>query len=366
MLKTELKAVLATLGICLIPFAAQADQSMSSSQMKQAPAYVSGEPVKTGQLPAGYNASAAYQCENGWDVFVTGNYVYWLWTQDSLKVAEILPTSLVLGSSESSVYLNPGYKSGFQVGLGFNMPGMDNWNLYSEYTWYRNSTSTSVTNDASHEFTIDSPVQGTTFYYDGTLDAHAKLHFDAVDLLLRRPFYFGRKLTANFGAGLNALWITQKFTTTTSGLRTSVFGDETTAYDATVEQKQTSWGLGPKFGFDTNWILGCGFEIMANISTSLLYTRYEVNGSANGTSGATPFSVAVTNLDGYGTVRPITEAFIGMGWDMGFCDDEFRFGITAGYDFNVYWNYNMKSYARNDNAGNMYLQGLNVGARFDF
>jgi len=367
MLKTELKTVLATLGICLIPFVVQADQSMSSSQMKQAPAYVSGEPVKTGQLPAGYNASAAYQANNGWDLFVTGDYLYWLWSQDSLKVADVLPTTEALGTSESSVFFDPGYKSGFQVGLGFNMPGMDNWNLYSEYTWYRNTNTRSVTNDGSHVFTAVTPLDGTTYYYDGTLSGKAKMHFDALDLLLKRPFYFGRKLTANFGSGLTALWITQKFSTTVSGVRSTTDPETASVVsDSSFSQKQTSWGIGPKFSFESNWILGWGFEIMANLSTSVLYTKYEVNGSASGTAGGTPFSVSVNALNGFGTLRPITEAFIGMGWGIGFCDDEFRIALSAGYDFNVYWDYNMRNFARDNTAGNMYLQGLNVGARFDF
>ncbi len=367
MLNTELKAAVATFGIGLIPFAVQADQSMSTSQTKQTPSYVYGEPVKTGQIPAGYNASAAYQCENGWDVFVTGDYLYWAWQQDSLKVAELVPSEEALGGSQKTMFINPGYASGFQVGLGFNMPGMDNWNLYSKYTWYRNSGSKTVANDVDHLFIAVTPLEGPSYFYDGVFNSKARMHFDAVDLLLKRPFYFGRKLTANFGAGLTALWITQKFTSVIDALRSTT--DDFEISDdlvATIEQKQTSWGLGPKFGFESNWMLGWGFEIMANLSTSLLYTRYEVNGLVSETVDAVPFSIPINNLDGYGTIRPITEAFLGMGWGMGFCDDEFRIGFSAGYDFNVYWDYNMKTYVKNNNAGNMYLQGLNVGARFDF
>ena len=46
------------------------------------------------------------------------------------------------GSGEK-LYINPSYKPGFQVGMGFAMKGMDDWNLYAEYTWYKNTASNS-------------------------------------------------------------------------------------------------------------------------------------------------------------------------------------------------------------------------------
>ncbi len=209
MLNKELKAGLAILG-AMVPFVVQAEQPMSEGQTRggaKQPTHVAGEKVKEGQMPAGYSHSAAYMIDSGWDLYLTADYIYWH-----------------LNREDYGLNQTNSYKSGFQVGLGLNMAGMDNWDLFAEYTWYRNNR--------------DNDTQ--------------KFSYDDLVVTLDRPFYLGKKLTANFACGLRALWIDN-----TSGI-----------YD------QKSWALGPRFGFESNWLLGAGFRIFGNVSESVLYTRY--------------------------------------------------------------------------------------------
>ena len=375
MLENKGKITLSFMGLMSCFLMAHADQSMNGSQMQndsaETPqAYVPGEIIKAGQLPAGYNASATYQCAGGLDVFISADYIYWAWEQDSLQLGSFIPNTVAtpnlagsIGNIED-VFQDPGYASGFQVGLGVSMPGMDDWNLYAEYTWYKN-TDTSSVSTGSRVFRLsevvhrDNPVLETL---KGTVSSTVKMKFDALDVLLKRPFYFGKKLTANFGAGLSALWITQTFDHAMTGLAGPVLNVPINRVNNTT---QTSWALGPKLGLETNWMLGFGLQIMANLSTSVLYARYNLNNEGSATISGVSTSFSGETLHNVGTLRPITEAFLGLGWNRGFCDDSFRFALSAGYDFNVYWDYNMQG-SVGANPGNMYLQGLNIQARFDF
>lgn len=370
MLKNELKAALAIMGTVFVPLFAQADQPMSTSQgQQQQPGYVSGEKIQAGQLPGGYNQSADYMCDNGWDVYLTGDYIWWDWVQDNaMSVGFNGLTGGSLSFDATPANITPGYASGFQVGMGFNMHGMDDWNFYGEYTWYKNSGSRSNVVDFTSAAGLSS--------VDMTASADIHIKYSNADFLLQRPFYFGKKLTANFYTGLRALWITRNGSASAAGtfdiLDGAIASVGAVSFNAT--NKVSSWALGPKFGFDANWLLGYGFKFLSNISTSVLYTRYTENSTVSSVGDITAFaatpsitSSSTLGISNYGTLRPTLEAYLGLGWGSFFCDDSFHFDLSIGYDFNVFFNYvTTASAAGATTPANMYLHGLNVQLRFDF
>ncbi len=280
MLKKELKAALAVVG-AMVPFAAQADQPMAGSQAAPVSTYVAGEEIMDGQLPGGYSQSANYVIADGYDMYLSADYIYWHINREGDGLAK-----------------DGSYSSGFQVGLGVDMKEMDNWNLAGQYTWFQNSG-----NDDSHQYSYN--------------DAH---------LGFCRPFYLGKMLTADFSTSLRGLWVSDQF----------------------KSDHQKSWAVGPRFGFDSNWLLGSGFRLMGDLAQSVLYTRYTQRPGA----------------DGYNTLRSVTESSLGLGWGSYFGDsNDFHFDLTVSYDFNVYWN---QFAQKGNNFDNVYLHGLNVGLRFDF
>ena len=197
-----------------------------------------------------------------------------------------------------------GYRSGFQVGFGVNLEEVDNWSVYGEYTWYRNDR------------------EGLT----------QEFKYDDVHLCLSRPFYLGRRLTANVAGGLRGLWIKSNI----------------------GSYKQNSWAVGPKLMLDTNWLLGKGIKLFINFSESIVYTGY------TNLSGV----LAGDHKGSYGTLRTVTESNAGFGWDSYLGDnEEFHLGLILGYDFNVYWNQHL---TREAVGQNLYLHGLNIGMRLDF
>ncbi len=370
MLKKELMAVLTMIG-AVSPFAIQAD------------------------LIGAYNQDANYKLDNSWDTYFTADFIYWNLRQDSMRTGNLVtPSSLgalgFLNGTNETLFNSGKYKPGIQVGFGFDMNGMDGWDLYFGYTWYQNKESNTA-NAKSDEgivfsFAEDGAPLGITndIVVADSITSKSQYYFNGFDFLLQRPFYFGRKLIANFGVGLKGLWISQTITNSATGVSSYLVG--TAAVGATLPEagitfQQRLWGIGPKFELGTNWILGRGFKIMANMAESVLYTRYitltglPVGGVTEGI--VADLSTTISSRSGacstpsynYDTLRAVTETSLGLGWGSYFGDDnDFHLDITASYEFNIYWNQNMYGMVVNGNgsSGNTYLQGLNIAARFDF
>jgi hypothetical protein len=385
MVKNEMKAALSIMGTVFVPFLVHADQprddtssmsfSIQETKQGQKPGYLSGEKVRTDQIPGLYNQSGAYACADPWDVSFTADYIYWKWQQDALQIGTyITANSTILegfSGNFSNVFQNPGYTSGFQAGMGVNLKGMDDWQLYSEYTWYHNTNNQSFTGTSSNPIVLVYAAyradQSRVAEADvvGTLNTQAKLSFQALDFLVQRPFYFGKKLTANFAAGLRTQWITQRRKMNSPSLTNNEDGLETTNFASS--SKLTSWSLGPKAALDSNWLLGCGFKIMSNIAQSVLYTSYNTKANESGTlESVETYSGSEKGLHNYGTLRPVTETFLGLGWGSYFCGNRAHIDLSIGYDFDVYWDYNMLYATTSQTIGNMYLHGANVQLRFDF
>ncbi len=370
-MKRKLQAALVIMG-AMTPFIAQADQPMNPPAAK--PSYTAGEMVRDGQMPAGYNQSASYVVDNSWDMYFTGNFIYWHLDQDQASLGTLIKdpsTSAAVFASGSGekMFVNPSYKPGFQVGMGFDMKGMDDWNLYAEYTWYKNSASNSIDVASDDIFAMDEdvvPVDGRVVLATA-IDANATFHYNCADLAMQRNFYWGKKLTSKFGCGLRARWINEKTSMTATGLSyassdalLSQYTSESGSVVGSVEQH--SWALGPRFELASNWLLGMGFKIMGDVAGSVLYTRYTEISSSYVEGSALNYA---RSNNGKGTLRAITETSLGLGWGSYFGDNnDYHFDLSAAYEFNVHWNQNYNVHG--SIPGNVYLHGLNVAARLDF
>src|SRR3989339_1035972 len=146
MMKKELSATMIAMSAMIVPLIAQADQPMSGRGSTDSNStYLPGEKVKKGQIPAGYNETASYNCLNPWKLLLTADYIYWSWQQEMMQVGTLIEPTAVgaasfLNGQGDVILQTPGYASGFQVGLGCNLRGMDDWNVYADYTWYKNTS----------------------------------------------------------------------------------------------------------------------------------------------------------------------------------------------------------------------------------
>ena len=370
-----MKAVLILTGV-IAPFAMQADQAMpnsnqmmSNSANTQQASYLPGEMVRDGQMPAGYNQTASFVANGGWDVFFVGDFLYWHLNQDTQDMGTIIDTTssgvaAIVNGDGQSIRFNPSYKPGFQVGMGFNMKGMDNWAVFGEYTWYQNKTSKSVTADSDQVIVAATGLLLDRTVTAGSISGSSRYHYNNGLIAFNRAFYWGKKLTGNFGCGLRGLWVSQHASTTASDLSYVGYTKATLIPESgnlSTKIEQESWALGPRCKLDTNWLLGYGFRLMGEVAGSVLYTRYTENEFSFIESSYANYSKSTNPVN---TLRAITEMSMGLGWGSYFGDNnDFHFDLGAGYDFDVYWNQNL---SMTGSPGNTYIHGLNVSVRLDF
>lgn len=327
-------------------------------------------------MTAAYNAPARIDVRGSWDLYLGASFIYWQPLQDNMEFA-VSSSSTTAGDSLSGttaapisnniVNLSTNYKPGFQVMGGMNFD-YDNWDSSVMYTWFHNTNSSST----------NGPTGGTVWPIIGHPQAAASsfssfynsassswnLKMDIADWVLARSYYVGTKLTCRPYFGARAAWIRQKYNQTYT--RTTA-----TASTATVQNKSTSWGIGPEAGMTANYMFSYGLRAFGDFSGDLLYTRY-------GTSFHQTNTVATYDLKfrekGISTVRAHTMLDLGLGWGSYFDNNNWHFDLMASYGFQIFWNQNMFRHFVDDvmdansniQNGDLYVHGLNITVRFDF
>lgn len=331
-----------------------------------------------------YNQSAMVACENSWDLTFNADYLYWAWEQSFLPVGTITTpegsgSSGLINGTKKVIFQNPGYSSGFQVGLGCNFHGMDDWRFKADYTWYENTSHRTTVPKSGQYLAVASRLIQTPHrlsvgaLLSGHLQTSAQMQFDELDTTLQRMFYQGKWITAQYEMGLKTLWIDQKMQSESSdlffiGTNVPFVVPLSGAFVSSASTK--SWALGPVFASEIHWLLPYGLSVEGDLSLSFVYTSYttlqlSVSGQVIET-GSADFLVSQPNH--YDTVNPILESALGLGWGSYLCNDNLYFKLFVGYDFNVYWSRSIlyALFGDNDSIGNMYLQGLNFKAQIDF
>lgn len=353
-----------------------------------------------------YNAPYGIDVRCGWDLFVTGSFLYWKAAEENLEYGDLSTNTNPSGTGNNFEFNDQAqemgfeYKPGFKVGLGLDFD-YDNWELYAEYTYLHSTISNSTTVNPedlstttihpSWVFNLGSVVN--LFNSDFT-EASAKwnVKLDIGDLELARQYYVGRHLTFRTFASLRAAWIRQTYTATYDN------ENNPTNLQISIEStsKTRSWGIGPRMGVDTKWLFCEGFRLFADASASILFTKYTTDSidqlatqatAAGAPNFGVPFDVTSTYSDNKHLcfLRPQAEMTIGAGWgDYFFCNKWF-FDVEVGYTFNVFWNQNMfhrnitsngpqphvgdgigRAFIYFDREGDLYFHGLTVTARLEF
>jgi len=323
---------------------------------------------------------------DGYSGFVNASFIYWYAKEDGLDSAE----SAVLGTSGQTLLANSStvfqqsfsYDPGFKVGGGV---GGDGWNLYTEYTWLRSNHTTSKdapANDLSISgigvWNVDDWFLQTTALGrspTGTyISSNCKLGFDIIDLLAGNPIYEKKSVKVSGLVGLRTAWIRQNMNISLTQSAESVGAAFLPAQPIQSLNSSHSWGIGPKAGLGTQFILPKGFRIEGLLAASLLYTQFSsmkhtedaVTKLAINSSGIT------TRMGSYSSVRPVMEMNLGIGWEIEFCS-KYSFDLSASYDFTLFWGQNVMRKMLDEYwagtsaaAGDLYLQGLTIDVSFKF
>ncbi|MCB1110061.1 MAG: hypothetical protein KDK64_03705 [Chlamydiia bacterium] len=162
---------------------------------------------------------------------------------------------------------------GFRFGIGHFLGNQD-WDLYLNYTHYDTSDT-----ESTHEL-VDSPNPGGgNFRGISHAKFNAVIDHNALDLTLGKHYFISQKLSFHPFIGVKSAWLDQKYkyqgNDDINALQTAF------AIAGRVHNKVVSkcdwWGIGPKFGMDSEWFLGDGFRLFANLSGALFYSYCDVS-----------------------------------------------------------------------------------------
>lgn len=122
-----------------------------------------------------YNAPARIDVRSSWDLYVTGRFLYWQAREENLEIGLISRNdpegiSVTADTPFTTFYVNNmnvanqrfTYRPGFKIGLGANLDN-DNWDAYTEYTWFHSSTTGRV-NPLTRDTASTPPPNGEYLY----------------------------------------------------------------------------------------------------------------------------------------------------------------------------------------------------------
>lgn len=325
-------------------------------------------------------ATANLQMSRCWDLYSEVTFTFWQPLQKNMEVAMINDTTPVPGVSSLSfnadtLQMSSNFKPGFIVALGL-VTDHDDWDARLQYTWFRSSQSASKSLDPAGAFYLMPIVAAQTpaLISLGTFTSvHSQWHInmDLADLEIGRNTYFGSKLALRPFAALRASWIRQKFETD--------FVDLLPGQNTFLNNfgRSHCWGLGPRIGLNTNWMLGKGASIYGNAGGDILYTQYT---SLFNKSDSTNFVTDVQSFSGFrqnnlGSLRAHIDLELGIAWGSYFACNTWHIDLAAGYIFQAFFDQNMlrnflefgppQAYSVSP-TGDLYLQGLTASVRLDY
>ena len=318
--------------------------------------------------------------------FVDASFTYWYVKEEGMDVAE----SAVLSGGGQTFLSNEGtvfqqffsYEPGFQVGGGIKGDG---WGLSTKYTWVRSKNKTNKSAPTNQTSIPGIGVWNVTDWFLQTtilgksptathLSSDCHLALDIGDLLAENPIYEKKHVKVSGALGLRTVWIRQKMNIAMTQATASIGSLYLPEQPIHSLNNSHSWGIGPKIGLDTQFLLPKGFWVEGQFAASLLYTRFSsikhyeqaVSTIALNANGVT------SRMGSYSAVRPVIESGLGIGWKTD-CWNKYSFDLKASYDFSLFWGQNVIRKMLDEYwtgtqaaASDLYLQGLTVEACFSF
>ncbi|MFA5250071.1 MAG: Lpg1974 family pore-forming outer membrane protein [Parachlamydiales bacterium] len=327
-----------------------------------------GYPVDASQMLGTYNAPARYDVRGAWDVYFTGSFILWQTIEQGLDLGMTSATDANANSSQI-IHSSFNYKPGFKVSLGSNL-GIDEWIASLEYTFFHPKTSSSKSRVSSDPFTLvtfHDPHAGVTDSDLTKISSSWKLGIDLLDLSFARPCYIGTKLTIAPFFGVKGGWMHQR-------LHNHMY---TASYTYYAPSKERTWLIGPRIGFNGNWLLDDGFRFYGNFAASLFYQHFKQSLKEYYIAvGGTTYTYLL-NLPSYinGLINPAIETTLGLAWGTYLWNNKMHLDLLAGYELQVFFNQNMMKVLEEENTssyyavpapGDLMMHGLTVSLRLDF
>lgn len=314
------------------------------------------------------------QVRDGVDLFILGELLCWNAHENGLPFAVVNRGSSQNLSHSKVKTIHSDWDLGLRLALGCNLPH-DGWDL--NLTWLRlNTQSHKHVHSQSNRFIFPSRTQPADPIASSSAaskaHSHWKLLINQLDLDLGREFFVSKWLTLRPHFGIRIDWIHQKWNSTFRN-----FNNTPTPNRVKLEYRDHFWALGPQAGLDTQWGLGQGWSLFADVSGAIIYGFHDIEDKERchpaqfGTTSSGKFVDADSK---YRISHPILDMMLGIRYDQMFYNDRFHLGLQIGWEHHIYFSQNQfPAFTSNDalgavvsNQGDLTFQGWTVGARLDF
>jgi hypothetical protein len=354
-----------TLGISGLILAALsslcADDLPSSNQGKEATGLV--------------NPSSRFQVDDGWNLFLNTEFLWWVAKEDSLYYAQsgysnqltsAVPPNGTIDFDGHLERVTPDWSPGFRVGFGGNM-SYDEWDIFLNWTWFK-----SHARDSSHASKrgvllvlwghpdVDSGANSA----NGAVYAKGlwNMRLNTLDLELARSFWVGKHFSLRPFFGARAAWIDQDF-------KIDYHLTTTPITEAELKAESDFEGGGVRAGLDARFTLLGGWSFYGLASASMLYGHFDCDFHEEWVED----DIARTR-DGFHQAVSTAQLALGVRWDTYVHHDRYHFGLYAGWEQNIWFGLNkMNRYFHQLHEGNLEqlnsdltLQGGTFGIHFDF
>ncbi len=318
--------------------------------------YSQGHLIENSQIMPGYNAPAKIDIGKELDVFAKGAYLYYQPIEKGLVYAQSSDNLQVTIGKFFEMHSN--YKSGFKVALGFST-NKDDWIYTAEYLNLHFSKVKRIEqksiNTWIHYITIPEEMIN--------IKAKWSVKLDVLDLTFERPFYSGTYLLLTPLFGIKGGYLDQSFNT--DAIRDS---DKARLYS---RDSIDSYLVGLIAGAKTKLLFFWGFNLYADIKTSLFYQRFKVKNKQN--SAANP---AILFDNSTNKVKYIISNFFissGLEWGSYFSNKTKHISFSLGYEANVFFHQNLmvelkdlRINSRSTEAGDLFFHGLIANLKLNF
>ncbi len=309
-------------------------------------------------------ASPRARCLNSEGFYFAGSFIYWKTQFDVLDT--IIDTSSVQVSTTGVPLIakikdpNFEYSPGFKLGAGYNFK-RDTWDTFFNWTRIRSHTSKNFSSSAFGliNLLVSPTLGGNTVEHSAGINNRWKTLFNSLDWELGKIFLVGRYLALRPFAGVKGGW-----------LHTSLkVNQQASTNDRTVNEKLTNrnWGVGPRLGINTRWILSdCNLGFVANFAGSLLLEQVKSKLFVRATTPA-PVTSVVKAIIKHQVLAPVVEVFLGLDWGTCYNEERYYFNLAVGVE-GQYWASQQLfgTVLATNPSNNLNMYGLTATMRFDF
>lgn len=333
-----------------------------------------------------------YDLQCDWGVFVDVEFLYFYARETDLAysltqtmVAQGPQNTNLLPSVTEVNFIKSKWDPGFRVGLGWNCP-CDGWDTYLNYSWLRNSSSTSTAVDPSTNpnildaSSILNPwVNGAGLLTYNKVSAKWNFRWNSIDLELGRKYWLSNCFNMRPYAGLRGAWWKTQFRTTSSLPVIPTSTETVTQVDKDLF-RNTAWGVGLVAGIQPAWYFCCDFALYSNLGASLIWGKTKLKKTEKYSVPSADPTAAVDFTSSYNStfsqMTPIVDLGLGVRWEDTWCCDRYRTTLDLGWEHHIYFDQNHRVKTSGptgaallgafQESGNIGFGGFVLRGRFDF